>query len=64
LGHATLGIGRLITQRVGLTGLGEIQHDQQRETDDRGESCVGTHRVDEVADRKGKWDGFHRRAAV
>ncbi len=40
----------LLAQRRGLASLGEIQEHEDREPDDRGNTCVCAHRGDEVVD--------------
>jgi hypothetical protein len=54
-----VGFGRALAERGCLACLGEEQQHQDRQADDRGESRVGAHRIDEVVDREGKWNGFH-----
>jgi hypothetical protein len=52
-----VGLGRTITQRRCLARLSEEQQHQNRQTDDCGESGVGTHRIDEVVDRESECNG-------
>ena len=66
LGHAQLELlhvlGRFVgpvAQRGRLARLGEVQQDEDRQSDDGGESGVGAHRGDEMVHREGKWDGCH-----
>ena len=50
------GLVGLLAQVGGLAGLREVQQDEDRQADDRGEAGVGAHRVDEVVDREGEGD--------
>jgi hypothetical protein len=55
LAGALLGLVRAVAERRRLARLGEIQQDQDRQADDRGEACVRTHRADEVVDGESEW---------
>jgi hypothetical protein len=54
-----LGLGCALAKRRRLPCLREEQEHEDRESDDGGESSLGSDGVNEVADRECEWNGCH-----
>ncbi len=52
-------VGCLLTERRGLASVCEIQENQDRQSDDRGEARIGPDRRDEIVDRQGERHRSH-----
>jgi hypothetical protein len=52
----------LVAQGGRLARVGEVEKDEDRQADERGEACVCAGRREEVGDRKSEGDGHFRLA--